>query len=95
MIFETDPSTAMRSGIIACAVAVLMGVVCLALTALVPPTLFSLLLIALAVASFIAVAWLIWSLRGLNDISYSLDRNSFVIRHGNAREIIDRTVGHR
>lgn len=88
MVFETDPSAAVRSGIIACVAAGLAGVVSLVLAALVPPTLFSLLLIALALGAFVVLAWLIWTLRGLNALSYSLDRNSFVIRHGNAREII-------
>jgi membrane protein YdbS with pleckstrin-like domain len=88
MLFETDASTAMRSGAIACVVAGLIGFLCLVLAALIPPTLFSLLLIALAVAAFVATAWMIWTMRGLNALSYSLDRNSFVIRHGNAREII-------
>ena len=88
MVFETDPTTAMRSGIIACVVASLISAVGLAVAILTPPTLLSLLLIGLAVAGLIAVGWLIWSMRGLNALSYSLDRNSFVIRHGNAREII-------
>jgi len=88
MVFETDPTAAMRSGIIASVAAGLMGVVCLVVSALVPPTLLSLLLLALAVAAFVALAWLVWTMRGLNALSYSLDRNSFVIRHGNAREII-------
>ncbi|MEO6061975.1 MAG: PH domain-containing protein [Thermoflexales bacterium] len=87
-VFETDPSTAMRSGIIACVVAGLIGVMSLVFAALAPPTLLSLLLLAVAVAAFVALAWLIWTMRGLNALSYSLDRNSFVIRHGNAREII-------
>lgn len=88
MVFETDPSTAMRSGIIACVAAGLIGVVCLVFAALVPPTILNVLLLGLAVAAFVTLAWLIWMMRGLNALSYSLDRNSFVIRHGNAREII-------
>ena len=88
MLFETNAATAIRSGAIACVVAGLIGLVCLVLATLIPPTLVSFLLLVLAVAACIAIAWLIWTMRGLNALSYSLDRNSFVIRHGNAREII-------
>ena len=88
MVFETDPSKALRFGIIACVITGLTGMLCLTMAALIPPTLLSLFLFGLALAAFAAVAWLLWTMRGLNALSYSLDRNSFVIRHGNAREII-------
>jgi hypothetical protein len=78
----------MRSGIIASIGAGLLGVICLVFAALVPTSLVTLVLLAIAVLALAGLIWLIWNLRGLSAISYSLDRNSFVIRHGNAREII-------
>ncbi|MBK8836899.1 MAG: hypothetical protein IPO29_19425 [Anaerolineae bacterium] len=64
MLFETDAATAIRSGVIACVVAGLIGLVCLVLATLIPPTLVSFLLLVLAVAACIAIAWLIWTMRG-------------------------------
>jgi len=87
-LFETAPSPATRAGILACVGTGLVGVICLVFAALLPTTFATLLLLVTAVSAFAALSWLLWQLRGLGDISYSLDRNSFVIRHGNAREII-------
>ena len=48
----------MRVGIIACAITGLTGMLCLTMAALIPPTLLSLFLFGLALAAFVAVAWL-------------------------------------
>ncbi len=87
-LFETDPAQAHRSGIIACVVTAVAGLICAGVAALVPPTILTFVLIVAAVAAFAGVVWLAYQTRGLNNISYSLDRNSFVIRSGGAIEII-------
>lgn len=86
--FETDPSQAARSGIIAGVAAGLTGLTALVIGLLIPPslaTLFCLLIVSGAVAS---VIWLVYHGRSIQAMSYNLDRNSFVIRWGGAREII-------
>jgi hypothetical protein len=86
--FETDSRRAMMVGITAIIVLLLGIFVCAALAVLLPRSLITHALITIALLMAALIAWLGYHIYALMNISYALDRNAFVIRHGPIREIV-------
>lgn len=87
-VFETDSRLPFTAGIVAVLVA-LGGAVAAVLGAVFTPvSVFTFLYITAALAACIAAGWIIWRTYGYVRSSYALDRNAFVIRWGNLREVI-------
>lgn len=86
--FETDPSQAVRSGIVVTVATGLTGLTALVIGVLTPPSLTTLLCMLVVGGAIAGAIWLVYQTRAMNAVSYNLDRNSFVIRWGGAREII-------
>ncbi|MBX7213076.1 MAG: PH domain-containing protein [Thermoflexales bacterium] len=94
-VFETDPRLATRFGVIACAVLGVLGVFALVVALAIPASLVTFGCLLVALGAGLAVVFLLYQLRGLRSLSYSLDRNSFVIRWGEVREIIPMAEAQR
>lgn len=88
VVFDTDGAQAYRAGIIAIIVCGVAGLACLVAMALLPVTILTVILAALVIALAVLAAWILFHARGLNNTSYALDRNAFVIRYGSISEVI-------
>ncbi len=87
-VFDADSRLAYTSGIVA-AVACAIGALALLVAAILVPLSFTTFaFVVLAVALLALGAWLVFQAYQLHTASYSLDRNSFVIRWGQTREIV-------
>ncbi len=87
-VFETDSRRALGYGIAAIAALAIGILAAIALVLLLPHSIFTYLLITLALVMALAIGWLGYHTFALANTVYALDRNAFVIRHGLVREII-------
>jgi len=87
-VFHADSRLAFTSGALATAIAV-FGAIVFAIAAAVIPLSALTVLLALAGLAFLGgAAWLGYQTYQLASVSYSLDRNAFVIRWGALREVV-------
>lgn len=87
-VFEADSRVAFTSGIVA-AIAAVFGALVSAVAAFLVPLSLSTFGFAVAALGLLALAgWLALQAYQLAEASYSLDRNAFVIRWGQQREIV-------
>lgn len=87
-VFEVDSRLAFTSGVIAAIIAVFGAIALGVAAALVPLSGFTFLLTLGALALLALAAWLGYQTFQLAHVSYSLDRNAYVIRWGAVREIV-------
>lgn len=87
-VFETDSRLAFTSGVVGTAVVIFAALTLAVAAALVPLSglTFAFALGAIGLLGF--AAWLGYHTAQLAHVSYSLDRNAFVIRWGDLREVI-------
>lgn len=88
VVFDTDPSQARRSGIIALSVCAVLAVLCLAGMALLPLTLLTVILAVFTLGFAALAVWVWFHIQGLTNTSYALDRNAFVIRYGPISQVL-------
>jgi Bacterial PH domain/Protein of unknown function (DUF1648) len=88
IVFDTDSRPALVTGIAAIAILLIGALVMVGLAVRVPRSIVTHLLLTLALAMLLAVAWIGYHTYALVNTSYALDRNAFVIRWGPIREIV-------
>lgn len=87
-VFEADSRLAFTSAIITAGVCVFAAVVLIAAAMLVPLSFSTFLFVVVALGLLPLAAWLVLQGRQMREVSYALDRNAFVIRWGDTREIV-------
>lgn len=87
-LFETNARRAVTAGLLAIAVLAVGMIIAVALAFLLPRSLMTFLLITAALGMLAAAIWAGYHTYVLSNISYALDRNSFVIRWGPVREVV-------
>ena len=87
-VFDADSRLAFTSGVIAAGVCAFGAIALIVAAALVPLSLTTWLFIVAALGLLALGAWVGYQSSQLSAASYSLDRNAFVIRWGQTREIV-------
>jgi len=87
-VFDADSRLAFTSGVLATAVAIFGAIVFATAAVLVPLSALAFLLALAGLALLGCAAWLGYQTYQLASVSYSLDRNAFVIRWGRLREVV-------
>ena len=87
-VFEADSRLAFTSGVIASGICAFGAIALAVATVLVPLSLTTFLFVVGAIGLLALGAWIIYQSTQLSSISYSLDRNAFVIRWGQTREVV-------
>lgn len=87
-VFEADSRVAYTSGVVAAVAAVIIALVFAVAAALVPLTFATWVFAVGALACLALAGWLAFHTHQLASASYSVDRNAFVIRWGQLREVV-------
>ncbi len=87
-VFEADSRLAFTSAIIAAGACVFAAIALVAAAVLVPLSFSTFLFVVAAIGLVLLAAWLVLQGNQLRVVSYTLDRNAFIIRWGDTREIV-------
>jgi hypothetical protein len=87
-VFDADSRLAFTSGVIAVAVCAIGAIALLVAAVLVPLSFTTFLFVAAALGLLALGGWIAYQSYQLSATSYALDRNAFVIRWGQTREVV-------
>lgn len=87
-VFEADSRLAFTSAVVAAIVCVFAAVALMAAAALVPLSFSTFLFAVAALLLLVLTLYLVVQAWQMREVNYTLDRNSFVIRWGDAREVV-------